>query len=250
MADNKGPIAPRNQEEDNALREKREAERRELSAAISPYPRLDVPEGEKPELMEFLKELPEVTNLPKPTNEVVTEEITPEKTEEQLKMEAIANKIRGNTRMSQITPLASLVVEEENASEILAKMAEDEAFSDIVNEKGQKDTYYYSNNRMTPQYANIAILVEEENHVYTVAKMTRYHCKLHPAPTPERYFLSHPYYYSKELMDQVREVLKNDSEYADIKEVNASNGKLYFYSTEHMTERYARGLSNEAEYQE
>ena len=215
----------------------------------SPYPRLDIPEGKEPELFAYLTSLPDV-DMPPGYDDLSAgeqEEEKVEKTPEQLKKEALANKIRSRTRNSDITAYALLLSEDSDVSTTLEMLSKDEAFKDIEEIKGQKDTYYFSNSTMTPQYANIAVLVEEKDYPYTVAKMVRYHTEKYPAPTDVSYFTDHPYNYSKPQMEQVRHMLQNDPLYADIKEVTSASGKIYLYSSEHMTEVYAKSLAEYAE---
>ena len=225
-----------------------EAEAREL--ALSPYPRLDIPEGESPDLFAYLKSLPDVEGE-EDDDEAVEEPAAVEKTEEQKKMEALAEKIRSRTKdLHLVTAHAVLLSEDSEFPGTLEMLSRDEAFKDIVSIAGQKDTYYYSEATMTSQYANIVVLIEEKDYLYTVAKMVRYHAETYPAPTAERYFTDPPYNFAKPHMERVRRTLQNDPRYEDIKEITAENGKIYLYSTKHMSEIYARSLVEYAEYTE
>ena len=213
----------------------------------SPYPRLnELPEGEEPDLFVYLKSLPDAKIPPNYEGSPVegNEEEAPEKTEEELKIEALAEKIRSRTRESQVTSLTLLLSEDSETPKILEMLSKDEAFKDIVHLEGQKDTYYYSDLTMTSQFANIAILIEEKDYLHTVAQMVRLHTKTYPAPTAESYFTSPPYRYPKAQMEQVRLMLKDDPRYADIKEFTSKEGDIYLFSSDHMTEAYAISLTD------
>ena len=244
------PIAPRDPEDAAKKVKERIEERRRLRAAMSPYARLDIPEGEKPDLFEYLAQLPDIEGdiPPLPEDEKGDPEAPPEeKSEEQQKIEALADRIREHTRASQVIAYSVLFNEDNGVAELLDKLVADEAYSDIVSIKGQKDVYYYSDNTMTRQYADIAVLVEEQNYTYTVARMVRYHSEIHPAPTCTSYFTSQPYSYPKPLMKQVRDALKSDPEYADIQEFQTSKGNVHFFSTKFMSLKYARALAELSE---
>ena len=219
----------------------------------SPYPRLDIPEGEKPELMEYLNSLPEAEVPPDFENDLADEqeeekeEIAVEKSPEQLKAEALAQRIRENTIALQVTPRALLLGGDSETPKILEMLSTDEAFKDIAQMTGQNDTYYYSSSNMTSQYANIAVLVKEGDHFYTVASLVRYHTKEYPTPTAAVYFEHSPYDFSKEMINQVREGFKSDPKYADIKEIITENRQIYFYSSDYMTDIYATALAERAE---
>ena len=246
-------MIPGNEKDDELATEEaqKQFEREELE--LSPYPRLDIPEGEKPDILSYLTSLPDV-DVP-PGFKTLDEDKKVkapviEKTEEQLKAEALAEKIRSRTKSLQVTAYALLLSENSEVPSILETLSKDEAYKDIVFYKGQKDKYYYSNSTMTPQYANIAVLVEEKDYLHTVAQMVRYHAKTYPSPTAEQYFVDPPYNYPKPHMERVRKMLKDDPAYKDIKEVTTNNGKIYLFSTEHMTEVYALSLAERAEYKE
>ena len=237
----KPPIAPKGPDDAEKVKE-RINERRRMRTAMSPYPRLDLPEGESPDLFEYLASLPDVEGDIPPLPEEEPEAPPEEKSEEQQKIEALAQLIREQTKASQVIAYSVLLSQGDGVAELFEKLTADQAYSDIVSIEGQKDVYYYSENTMTRQYADIAVLVEEQNYTYTVARMVRYHCEIHPAPTCTTYFTNAPYNYPKPLMTQVRDTLKKEPEYADIQEILSGQGNVYLFSTKFMTPRYARAL--------
>ena len=215
--------------------------------ALSPYPRLDIPEGEKPDLFSYLNSLPDV-NLPASLTEQPLEgndPPPPEKTHEQLKAEALAEMIRNRTRQSrQVTAYAMLLNDDPEIDKTLEMFALDAQFKDIVKIAGQKDIYYYSDTTMTSQFASLAVMLEEKDYLHTVAHMVRLHSKTHPAPTAEQHFIDPPYNYAKPHMQRIRRMIADDSRYADIKEFTARNGEVYLYSNEFLTEAFAFSLTD------
>ena len=215
--------------------------------AESPYPRLEIPQGETPDIFAYLQSLPDVDLPPGFHEENAEKDANAGKTGERIQTEALAEKIRKRTKALEVTAYAWLLREDSEAKRLLELFSLDEAYNDIVQIAGQKDTYYYSSATMTSQYATIAVLIEEKDHLLTVAQMVRYHAKTYPSPTAERYFLDPPYNFPKPQMEQLRRMFANHQLYADIKEVTTKNGKVYLYSSEHMTERYAQALADRAE---
>lgn len=233
--------------DENKLQKEQPDEERHDTIVTSTYPRLDIPEGEKPELLDYLVSLPDVdVDLPPiPEAKNKPEPQMEEKTEEENKAEALASFIRNRTKAAQVCPFAMLYSENEDVGEVLENFSGDEAFNDIVYIKGDKDTYYYSNKTMTEYYANIAILVEEKNDSRTVAHSVREHSK-YPAPTPVQFFMKTPFFLSSSQLDQVRNIFKIDPNYEDIKEFKLDNGMEYFYSTLSLTHYAAFSLAEDA----
>ena len=97
---------------------------------------------------------------------------------------------------------------------------------------------------MANNYAMIATLVLEKDIARTVAHMVRFNCKTYPSPTPLYHFMRSPYSYTKPQLEQALRVLKAGKDTQDIQTVVAFNDVLYMYSTDIMSERYAKALSD------
>ncbi len=108
--------------------------------------------------------------------------------------------------------------------------------------KGRKDTYYYEKTLMTPQYADIDVLVQEKDILRTIASVTRNDSALYPIPTLFSKLMDVPF---KMTMDEILGAasrMKFEEQYADIGVVTASNGGKGFYSSQSLTEKYAQSL--------
>ena len=206
----------------------------------------------KVDIFDYMDSLPEVEDPFEPSENPIIEDPNEEKeTDEQLSQEEmLAEYIRERTRAVQLTPKKPLAEEEPNLDVMLENMRSLESCKDIRSVKGQKDEYFYSDEIMANNYAMIAMLVLEKNIARTVAHMVRFNCKTYPSPTPLYHFMRSPYNYTKPQLEQALRVLKADKDTQDIKTVVAFNDVLYMYSTDIMSERYAKALADGNETEE
>lgn len=203
-------------------------------------------EEEKTDLIDFLDSLPEDENLEGLEEiEEVMEEVEP-KTEWQL----LAEFIRLRSGAANLTSKASLEKEDQDLEEILSSLAEDDTCADIKTIKGDKDIYYYSEEFMSDNYAMIELLVHEKDVAKTIAKMVRWNSKTYPCPTPIYYFNNSPYLLTDAQIERALSKVKNTEEYKDICELKTGNDVRYLYSTETMSEKYARALAEDVEFGE
>jgi len=201
---------------------------------VPPLARLDIPDGEKPDLFDFLVSQPDPGIDLSPLPEEKAEECTPdeqaeEKNEDEKKVDALAERIRSRAKAAQITPFAMLYSEDEAVYEVFENLFKDENFSDIVYIKGDKDTYYYSDKPMTEYFATISVLVAEKNDPRTAAHAIRGHSK-HPGATPVEFFKNYPYFFTADQIEQICETFKTDPDYEDIQTFSLG-GMEYFHST-------------------
>ena len=138
----------------------------------------------------------------------------------------------------------ALEAEEPQLDEMLEEVHGLESCADIRSVKGSKDEYFYSDEIMANNYAMIAMLVLEKDLARTVAQMVRFNCKTYPSPTPLYHFMRSPYNYTKPQLEQALRVLKRGEDTQDIKTVVSFNDVLYMYSSDIMSERYAKALAD------
>ena len=203
-------------------------------------------ENAKEDLLAYMESLPEAE-----TDEFEAVPVLPEEAEAAPPLseaQDLAAYIRLRTQGIQLTTLSSLLAEVENFRELEAEWEGDETCRDIVFTKGNKDTYYYSTEFMSDNYAMITVLVEEKDIPHTIASMVRFNCKTYPVPTPFGYFERTPYLYTKAQLDRAIAMMEMTEEYQDIQTLNNNIGDPFFYSTEHMSGKYARALANIDEY--
>lgn len=207
---------------------------------------LPVQDEGKPDLVEYLKTLPDVEDPFEPFAEDEVVEVPEEKDDS----EQLADYIRMRSAHSELSGRKMIVAECEDEGALLAKMLESETCTDIRSVKGEKDEYYYSSLNMEANFAMIAMLVEEKDIPRTVAHMVRFNCETYPASTPYRYFYQYPYHYTKQQLSRAIEILSRDEQYADIVTTKAFNGVPYLFSTKYFSLRYGQALADSGEEEE
>ena len=156
----------------------------------------------------------------------------------------LAGYIRSRSAAAQVTSHALLVTEVENADELLAQMPQDPQCEDIVARAGAKDTYYYSNANMSDNYAMIAQLIEDEDLCVMFAEMVRFNARIYPSATPLRYFRRSPYGLSPEAVEQTWKAMQGKPEFSDIEELTNNQNERFLFSTQYLTRRYAKAISD------
>ena len=201
-------------------------------------------EAAKPQLLDFLAGEPEAENDPFADQPTQTAPELPELTPAQ----ELAGYIRSRSAAALITPHALLVSEVENADELLAQMPQDPQCEDIVVRAGAKDTYYYSNANMSDNYAMIAQLIEDKDLCVMFAEMVRFNARVYPSATPLKYFQRSPYGLAPEEIEQTWKTMQGRPEFADIEELTNNQNERFLFSTQHLTRRYAKAISDVDEF--
>ena len=204
------------------------------------------PEAEKagPELLDFLAGEPEVENDPFADQPTKTAPELPQLTPAQ----ELAGYIRSRSAAAMLTPHALLMAELENAEELLGQMPADPQCADIVTREGAKDIYYYSNANMSDNYAMIAQLIEDKDLCVMFAEMVRFNARIYPSATPLKYFQRSPYGLTPEVIEQTWQSMQGKPEYADIEELTNNQNERFLFSTQHLTRRYAKAISDVDEF--
>ena len=208
-----------------------------------------VPEGTdaadaKPELLDFLAAAPDAENDPYADQPTKTAPELPELTPAQ----QLAGFIRSRSAAAQVTSHALLVTEVENADELLAQMPQDPQCEDIVSRAGAKDTYYYSSANMSDNYAMIAQLIEDRDLCVMFAEMVRFNARIYPSATPLRYFQRSPYGLAPDEIEQTWKTMQGRPEFADIEELTNNQNERFLFSTQYLTRRYAKAISDVDEF--
>ena len=200
--------------------------------------------AEKPELLDFLAAAPEAEGDPYADQPTVTAPELPKLTPAQ----ELAGYIRSRSAAAMLTPHALLVAELENAEELLAQMPADPQCADIVTREGAKDVYYYSNANMSDNYAMIAQLIEDKDLCVMFAEMVRFNARIYPSATPLKYVQRSPYGLAPEVIEQTWQTMQGKPEYADIEELTNNQNERFLFSTQHLTRRYAKAISDVDEF--
>ena len=208
-----------------------------------------VPEGTeaadaKPELLDFLAAAPDAENDPYADQPTKTAPELPELTPAQ----QLAGYIRSRSAAALVTAHAQLASELENADELLAQMPQDPQCEDIVSRTGAKDTYYYSSANMSDNYAMIAQLIEDRDLCVMFAEMVRFNARIYPSATPLRYFQRSPYGLAPDEIEQTWKTMQGRPEFADIEELTNNQNERFLFSTQYLTRRYAKAISDVDEF--
>ena len=208
-----------------------------------------VPEGTdaadaKPELLDFLAAAPDAENDPYADQPTKTAPELPELTPAQ----QLAGYIRSRSAAALVTAHAQLASEVENADELLAQMPQDPQSEDIVSRTGAKDTYYYSSANMSDNYAMIAQLIEDRDLCVMFAEMVRFNARIYPSATPLRYFQRSPYGLAPDEIEQTWKTMQGRPEFADIEELTNNQNERFLFSTQYLTRRYAKAISDVDEF--
>ena len=231
--------------ETSELAAKRQAAEAAPEAAEAPA----VPEGTdaadaKPELLDFLAAAPDAENDPYADQPTKTAPELPELTPAQ----QLAGFIRSRSAAALVTAHAQLTSEVENADELLAQMPQDPQCEDIVSRTGAKDTYYYSSANMSDNYAMIAQLIEDRDLCVMFAEMVRFNARIYPSATPLRYFQRSPYGLAPDEIEQTWKTMQGRLEFADIEELTNNQNERFLFSTQYLTRRYAKAISDVDEF--
>ena len=202
-----------------------------------------VPEGTdaadaKPELLDFLAAAPDAENDPYADQPTKTAPELPE----------LTGYIRSRSAAALVTAHAQLTSEVENADELLAQMPQDPQCEDIVSRTGAKDTYYYSSANMSDNYAMIAQLIEDRDLCVMFAEMVRFNARIYPSATPLRYFQRSPYGLAPDEIEQTWKTMQGRPEFADIEELTNNQNERFLFSTQYLTRRYAKAISDVDEF--
>ena len=231
--------------ETSELAAKQQAAKAVPEAAEAPA----VPEGTdaadaKPELLDFLAAAPDAENDPYADQPTKTAPELPELTPAQ----QLAGYIRSRSAAALVTAHAQLASELENADELLAQMPQDPQCEDIVSRTGAKDTYYYSSANMSDNYAMIAQLIEDRDLCVMFAEMVRFNARIYPSATPLRYFQRSPYGLAPDEIEQTWKTMQGRPEFADIEELTNNQNERFLFSTQYLTRRYAKAISDVDEF--
>ena len=231
--------------ETSELAAKQQAAKAAPEAAEAPA----VPEGTdaadaKPELLDFLAAAPDAENDPYADQPTKTAPELPELTPAQ----QLAGFIRSRSAAALVTAHAQLISEVENADELLAQMPQDPQCEDIVSRTGAKDTYYYSSANMSDNYAMIAQLIEDRDLCVMFAEMVRFNARIYPSATPLRYFQRSPYGLAPDEIEQTWKTMQGRPEFADIEELTNNQNERFLFSTQYLTRRYAKAISDMDEF--
>lgn len=114
---------------------------------------------------------------------------------------------------------------------------------DIVAIEGKADTYLYSREFMTDNFAHWAYLAAENDDLVTFVDNVREESRVYPRPMLAKSFKNFPYRWDMERVEAAYRAVRESGEHPDIERVAATNGDVYFYSTDYLSQAQAKALA-------
>lgn len=114
---------------------------------------------------------------------------------------------------------------------------------DIAILVGNRSYYLYSSAIMTDTYAHWAFLAREDDRIITFVDCVRTESRTYPRPMAASGLKNEPFNMTDDEIEQTWNALHESGEYPDIETTTASNGEIYYYSTEHLSSAYASSLA-------
>lgn len=103
--------------------------------------------------------------------------------------------------------------------------------------------YLYSTAEMSDSFARWAFLAAENDDVATLVENARHESKIYPRPMKAASLKNRPVYMTDERIEAAFSTVQESGLYPDIKTCSASNGDVYFYSTDHLSDAQAKALA-------
>ena len=104
-------------------------------------------------------------------------------------------------------------------------------------------TYLYSDAHMTDAFAHWAFLAAEGDDVMTLVDNARSESKTYPRPMIASSLKNRPYCMDDDRIEAAFRAARESGEYPDIETCAASNGDVYYYSTEYLSPAQAKALA-------
>jgi hypothetical protein len=108
---------------------------------------------------------------------------------------------------------------------------------------GNERSYLYSARSMTDNYANWAFLSQENDAARTLVECAREESRVYPRPMVSRSLQNPPFNLSAEAIAEAFEQVVASGAFPDIQSTVASNGDVYYFSTEYLSPAYANSLA-------
>ncbi len=108
---------------------------------------------------------------------------------------------------------------------------------------GMHSYYLYDETLMTASYARWAFLAAEDNPVATFVECVREDSRVYPRPYAAECLKNPPFRMTDEQIEETWQAVRDSGNYPDIERTEASNGDVYYYSTQYLESGYAASLA-------
>ena len=150
--------------------------------------------------------------------------------------------------MSETAEFAEAPAEREDAEStpvaVAVSVAADElARTDIEVLRGKTGTYLFAEKVMTRTYARWAFLAAEGDDLATFLSCVREESRVYPRPMQARSLENAPFRMTAEQVSQLYQRAIEMPENADIATTQASNGDVYYFSTDYLSPKRAEKMA-------
>ena len=132
-----------------------------------------------------------------------------------------------------------VLVEDENAAPVRKEIK----CNRIKVLMGMHSYYLYDETLMTASYARWAFLAAEDNPVVTFVECVREDSRVYPRPYAAECLKNPPFRMTDEQIEETWRTVRDSDNYPDIERTEASNGDVYYYSTQYLESGYAASLA-------
>ena len=132
-----------------------------------------------------------------------------------------------------------VLVEDENAAPVRKEIK----CNRIKVLMGMHSYYLYDETLMTASYARWAFLAAEDNPVATFVECVREDSRVYPRPYAAECLKNPPFRMTDEQIEETWQAVRDSGNYPDIERTEASNGDVYYYSTQYLESGYAASLA-------
>ena len=132
-----------------------------------------------------------------------------------------------------------VLVEDENAAPVRKEIK----CNRIKVLMGMHSYYLYDETLMTASYARWAFLAAEDNPVVTFVECVREDSRGYPRPYAAECLKNPPFRMTDEQIEETWQAVRDSGNYPDIERTEASNGDVYYYSTQYLESGYAASLA-------
>ena len=132
-----------------------------------------------------------------------------------------------------------VLVEDENAAPVRKEIK----CNRIKVLMGMHSYYLYDETLMTASYARWAFLAAEDNPVVTFVECVREDSRVYPRPYAAECLKNPPFRMTDEQIEETWQAVRDSGNYPDIERTEASNGDVFYYSTQYLESGYAASLA-------
>lgn len=108
---------------------------------------------------------------------------------------------------------------------------------------GMHSYYLYDETLMTASYARWAFLAAEDNPVVAFVECVREDSRVYPRPYAAECLKNPPFRMTDDQIEETWQAVRDSGNYPDIERTEASNGDVYYYSTQYLESGYAASLA-------